>query len=183
MAESVDALVSNTSGAIHPGSIPGLGTKKVDNLSIINLFSFSFYWFHSFTSCLQVLAANMMSRNEDSLSHHHLDAIYDIEARTKGNSLFLTCREANFCCFLSSNMVDAHTFVGIRLDDHSSLFASYISSGICLHRRYRRWYACNIGYQSIALDPFLTTTCNYIIIVSTYGTISKFRILFCCKII
>ena len=28
MAESVDALVSNTSGALHPGSIPGLGTKK-----------------------------------------------------------------------------------------------------------------------------------------------------------
>ena len=27
MAESVDALVSNTSGAIHPGSIPGLGTR------------------------------------------------------------------------------------------------------------------------------------------------------------
>jgi hypothetical protein len=27
MAESVDALVSNTSGAIHPGSSPGLGTK------------------------------------------------------------------------------------------------------------------------------------------------------------
>ena len=26
MAESVDALVSNTSGAIHPGSSPGLGT-------------------------------------------------------------------------------------------------------------------------------------------------------------
>ena len=26
MAESVDALVSNTSGVIHPGSIPGLGT-------------------------------------------------------------------------------------------------------------------------------------------------------------
>ena len=26
MAESVDALVSNTSGAIHPGSTPGLGT-------------------------------------------------------------------------------------------------------------------------------------------------------------
>ena len=31
MAESVDALVSNTSGAIHPGSIPGLGTKKIPN--------------------------------------------------------------------------------------------------------------------------------------------------------
>ena len=29
MAESVDALVSNTSGAIHPGSIPGLGTKSL----------------------------------------------------------------------------------------------------------------------------------------------------------
>ena len=28
MAESVDALVSNTSGATHPGSSPGLGTKK-----------------------------------------------------------------------------------------------------------------------------------------------------------
>ncbi len=28
MAESVDALVSNTSGATHPGSTPGLGTKK-----------------------------------------------------------------------------------------------------------------------------------------------------------
>ena len=27
MAESVDALVSNTSGATHPGSIPGLGTQ------------------------------------------------------------------------------------------------------------------------------------------------------------
>ena len=29
MAESVDALVSNTSGAIHPGSIPGLGTTEL----------------------------------------------------------------------------------------------------------------------------------------------------------
>ena len=28
MAESVDALVSNTSGATHPGSTPGLGTKN-----------------------------------------------------------------------------------------------------------------------------------------------------------
>ena len=27
MAESVDALVSNTSGETHPGSSPGLGTK------------------------------------------------------------------------------------------------------------------------------------------------------------
>ena len=29
MAESVDALVSNTSGATHPGSTPGLSTKLV----------------------------------------------------------------------------------------------------------------------------------------------------------
>ena len=38
MAESVDALVSNTSGATHPGSIPGLGTEseKVEKLSPIS---------------------------------------------------------------------------------------------------------------------------------------------------
>ena len=40
MAESVDALVSNTSGATHPGSIPGLGTKKENQ----KWFSF-FLWF------------------------------------------------------------------------------------------------------------------------------------------
>lgn len=28
MAESVDALVSNTNGAIRPGSIPGQGTQS-----------------------------------------------------------------------------------------------------------------------------------------------------------
>ena len=28
MAESVDALVSNTSGETHPGSSPGLGTTE-----------------------------------------------------------------------------------------------------------------------------------------------------------
>ena len=40
MAESVDALVSNTSGATHPGSIPGLGTEseKVEKLSPISFF-------------------------------------------------------------------------------------------------------------------------------------------------
>ena len=47
MAESVDALVSNTSGATHPGSIPGLGTEteKVEKLS-----PFSFFY-HSLTCC------------------------------------------------------------------------------------------------------------------------------------
>ena len=30
MAESVDALVSNTSGETRPGSTPGLGTRQKD---------------------------------------------------------------------------------------------------------------------------------------------------------
>ena len=40
MAESVDALVSNTSGATHPGSTPGLGTEleKDGNLSPFSFF-------------------------------------------------------------------------------------------------------------------------------------------------
>ena len=32
MAESVDALVSNTSGETHPGSSPGLGTSRAVNM-------------------------------------------------------------------------------------------------------------------------------------------------------
>ena len=35
MAESVDALVSNTSGATHPGSSPGLGTRFKNHLQIL----------------------------------------------------------------------------------------------------------------------------------------------------
>ena len=41
MAESVDALVSNTSGATHPGSSPGLGTKK-ERSSLLSFFVFLF---------------------------------------------------------------------------------------------------------------------------------------------
>ena len=41
MAESVDALVSNTSGATHPGSIPGLGTEERNKS--FSLFLFSMY--------------------------------------------------------------------------------------------------------------------------------------------
>ena len=47
MAESVDALVSNTSGAIHPGSIPGLGTKdlqKQKNAASVTLAVFCFFY-------------------------------------------------------------------------------------------------------------------------------------------
>ena len=39
MAESVDALVSNTSGATHPGSTPGLGTKNGESYSTLSVFS------------------------------------------------------------------------------------------------------------------------------------------------
>ena len=35
MAESVDALVSNTSGAIHPGSIPGLAADPIYNSKMV----------------------------------------------------------------------------------------------------------------------------------------------------
>ena len=47
MAESVDALVSNTSGAIHPGSIPGLGTKMERSLllSFFRLYTLYIYTF------------------------------------------------------------------------------------------------------------------------------------------
>ena len=38
MAESVDALVSNTSGATHPGSTPGLGTKETCRILQVFLF-------------------------------------------------------------------------------------------------------------------------------------------------
>ena len=40
MAESVDALVSNTSGATHPGSIPGLGTKTEKVEKTLSVFFF-----------------------------------------------------------------------------------------------------------------------------------------------
>ena len=41
MAESVDALVSNTSGATRAGSTPALGTKKhLVNFETYKVFSF-----------------------------------------------------------------------------------------------------------------------------------------------
>ena len=39
MAESVDALVSNTSGAIRAGSIPAPGTKKTQHCAESFLFA------------------------------------------------------------------------------------------------------------------------------------------------
>ena len=43
MAESVDALVSNTSGATHPGSSPGLGTKVQKSISAAVFFLQHFF--------------------------------------------------------------------------------------------------------------------------------------------
>jgi hypothetical protein len=37
MAESVDALVSNTSGAIRAGSTPALGTQNLHNKLLMKL--------------------------------------------------------------------------------------------------------------------------------------------------
>mgnify|MGYP006879225670 CR=1 FL=1 len=45
MAESVDALVSNTSGAIHPGSIPGLGTESGSREICFPIFFYPFLLF------------------------------------------------------------------------------------------------------------------------------------------
>ena len=42
MAELVDALVSNTSGAIRAGSIPALGTERVSMILIIETLCFTY---------------------------------------------------------------------------------------------------------------------------------------------
>ena len=43
MAESVDALVSNTSGATRAGSTPALGTVENANIVYITLLAFFFF--------------------------------------------------------------------------------------------------------------------------------------------
>ena len=43
MAESVDALVSNTSGAIRAGSTPALGTSKSAKQLSVNAWPILFY--------------------------------------------------------------------------------------------------------------------------------------------
>ena len=47
MAESVDALVSNTSGATRAGSTPALGTEKGEKLASL-LFLFIFIYLKQF---------------------------------------------------------------------------------------------------------------------------------------
>ena len=53
MAESVDALVSNTSGAIHPGSIPGLGTK-MERSSLLSFFVYIPYYIYALITSLYI---------------------------------------------------------------------------------------------------------------------------------
>ena len=98
MAESVDALVSNTSGAIHPGSIPGLGTKSCKSKDL-----WLFFYPTDFTDytdifrrqnlnlCKPVKSVGLFSLSPPSrwrhssyftmvLPHHHFDSIYNVDA-------------------------------------------------------------------------------------------------------
>ena len=62
MAESVDALVSNTSGAIHPGSIPGLGTERGARAARL---LFSIFLFRSLTP-----GGVMRGSDKENVDHH-----------------------------------------------------------------------------------------------------------------
>ena len=98
MAESVDALVSNTSGAIHPGSIPGLGTKSCKSKDLWLFFlSHRFHRLHRYfrrqnlNLCKSVKSVGLVSLSPPSrwrhssyftmvLLHNHFDSIYNINA-------------------------------------------------------------------------------------------------------
>ena len=98
MAESVDALVSNTSGAIHPGSIPGLGTKSCKSKDLWLFFlSHRFHRLHRYfrrqnlNLCKSVKSVGLFSLSPPSrwrhssyftmvLLHNHFDSIYNINA-------------------------------------------------------------------------------------------------------
>ena len=64
MAESVDALVSNTSGAIHPGSTPGLGTTKQRRPLIRQQLIRGFY----FIRCTKSVLYNILLPSETQLA-------------------------------------------------------------------------------------------------------------------
>ena len=61
MAESVDALVSNTSGAIHPGSIPGLGTK-LNYKTLVSQSLASVFCFLRCTKSVLILTASTITQ-------------------------------------------------------------------------------------------------------------------------
>ena len=99
MAESVDALVSNTSGAIHPGSIPGLGTKSCKSKDLWLFFcptDFTdytdiFFDAKNLNLCKSVKSVGLISLSPllrwrhsfyftMMLLHYHFDSIYNINA-------------------------------------------------------------------------------------------------------
>ena len=77
MAESEDALVSNTSGAIHPGSIPGLGTT-------------------SGCKCLVFTAAFLLLGSQKQQHSHITNDIYNIYTTKKSHKHFFLLFTAPF---------------------------------------------------------------------------------------
>ena len=69
MAESVDALVSNTSGATRAGSTPALGTLKAKYL-IIHLLSFFFVFIGDVPKLSPIIL--MYSTKDEAFTSCHL---------------------------------------------------------------------------------------------------------------
>ena len=69
MAESVDALVSNTSGATRAGSTPALGTLKAKYL-IIHLLSFFFVFIGDVSKLSPIIL--MYSTKDEAFTSCHL---------------------------------------------------------------------------------------------------------------
>ena len=86
MAESVDALVSNTSGAIHPGSIPGLGTT-------------------SGCKCLVFTAAFLLLGSQKQQHSHITNDIYNIYTTKKSHKHFFYCSPRRSFLFCGSSAV------------------------------------------------------------------------------
>ena len=92
MAESVDALVSNTSGATHPGSTPGLGTEagKVEKLSPFSFLPRLTHWLywlvtvsHTAKRFLMGLTRVLLQQHNHlqcEVKEHHLgiDVLFDV---------------------------------------------------------------------------------------------------------
>ncbi len=69
MAELVDALVSNTSGAIRAGSIPALGTTKIANCLLVRqLANFAFKFVPKL--CPHIPTLFYALRSESAISQH-----------------------------------------------------------------------------------------------------------------
>ena len=66
MAESVDALVSNTSGETHPGSSPGLGTAERLSVGFQRLVAIFFYELKSIAAGCVDSGCNLFESNTDT---------------------------------------------------------------------------------------------------------------------